>query len=395
MGGKSGWDRSGGKKAIMDRIVFWQRIVSPHMFSLASALKDEGYEVRYVAEELMSRQRSEMGWKSEKPEDVEVILIEDKAHIHRIIADVPSDTVHLVQGVFSNGIMESVRRALKSNGAKWGAIMETVDERSWKWPLKRLVYRSRLWRWAVRPDFVLAIGERTSDWVTARGFPKNLIFPMTYFIQLPSGEDGPRQVSKNRFRIGFIGRLIPLKRVELVVDALAGLSDYAFEFVIIGSGPLASTIEKLAVEKLGENGFSMRGMLSMDKTRAILTDLDCLVLPSDHDGWGAVVTEALMAGVPAICSDACGSSEAVKASGVGGVFPKGDVRALQNFLKQAMDKGPPTADERKRLAQWARCFGPEAGAAYITGILASVYEMGPRPNPPWQSVFPRLGGGIG
>jgi hypothetical protein len=42
--------------------VFWQRIVSPHMAGLARELADRGATVTYVAERLVSEERSSMGW---------------------------------------------------------------------------------------------------------------------------------------------------------------------------------------------------------------------------------------------------------------------------------------------------------------------------------------------
>ena len=67
----------------------------------------------------------------------------------------------------------------------------------------------------------------------------------------------------------------------------------------------------------------------------LMSSADCLILPSRHDGWGAVVSEALMVGTPVICSDACGSAGVVHASGVGGVFRSGDHCALTAELAVA------------------------------------------------------------
>ena len=50
----------------------------------------------------------------------------------------------------------------------------------------------------------------------------------------------------------------------------------------------------------------------MSKIGNTIYQADNLVLPSSHDGWGAVTTEALMVGTPVICSDTCGSSLIVK-----------------------------------------------------------------------------------
>ena len=42
----------------------------------------------------------------------------------------------------------------------------------------------------------------------------------------------------------------------------------------------------------------------------------------------AVVSEALLIGIPVICSDTCGSSVIVKASGFGGIFPSNNQKVL-------------------------------------------------------------------
>src|SRR5690606_39252629 len=115
----------------------------------------------------------------------------------------------------------------------------------------------------------------------------------------------------------------------------------------------------------------------------LMAEADCLVLPSRHDGWGAVVSEALMAGTPALASDRCGSASAVRASGCGGTFPAGDAEALAALLRDAMAKGRHARDRRTALATWARCLGATAGAAYLDAILHHVHGEGARPQPPW------------
>ena len=111
-----------------------------------------------------------------------------------------------------------------------------------------------------------------------------------------------------------------------------------------------------------------------------------LVLPSLHDGWGAVVSEALIAGTPVICSDACGSAGVVEASGVGCVFPSGDVEALSACLSQMLSTGPLDDVRRQQLAAWAHALGVSAGAVYLRSILDSNGSQPSRPSPPWLSL---------
>lgn len=116
----------------------------------------------------------------------------------------------------------------------------------------------------------------------------------------------------------------------------------------------------------------------------MLLQADCLVLPSRYDGWGAVVSEALMAGTPVICSDRCGAVEVVYASKVGGVFPADNLDALIDMLARQYALGVQTTASRKGLAEWARCLGANAGALYLAQLLDYPSGSGNRLCPPWQ-----------
>ncbi|MEM7429744.1 MAG: glycosyltransferase, partial [Pseudomonadota bacterium] len=111
---------------------------------------------------------------------------------------------------------------------------------------------------------------------------------------------------------------------------------------------------------------------------------DCLVLPSEYDGWGAVVSEALLAGVPAICSDACGAAEAVRGSHRGGIFRSGDAADLAGLLRQQLQAGAPDRPERQTIAAWAEAsLSGAAGGQYLTDILRSAFGQSPAPKAPW------------
>ena len=109
----------------------------------------------------------------------------------------------------------------------------------------------------------------------------------------------------------------------------------------------------------------------MSKVPVQINQADCLVLPSYHDGWGAASSEALMMGIPVICSDTCGSSVVVKASGVGGVFLSNNIMSLAAILKKQYKIGKLSLNKRKKIFKWAKCLGAKAGAKYLNQILTS------------------------
>ena len=92
--------------------------------------------------------------------------------------------------------------------------------------------------------------------------------------------------------------------------------------------------ESLAASLL-PNRVQWFGKFPMSEVAKKMADADCLVLPSLHDGWGAVVSEALIAGTPVICSDACGSAGVVEAS-VWVVFSQWRCRgSFRSFISNA------------------------------------------------------------
>lgn len=93
-----------------------------------------------------------------------------------------------------------------------------------------------------------------------------------------------------------------------------------------------------------------------------------------------------MAGVPAICSDACGASVAVRASGYGGVFASLDQTGLIALLQHESQCGRPSLGDRQALSAWAACLGAETGADYLLKIFDHVEQRGARPAPPWTEA---------
>lgn len=116
----------------------------------------------------------------------------------------------------------------------------------------------------------------------------------------------------------------------------------------------------------------------------LLDASDLLVLPSRWDGWGAVVNEALMRGVPVLCSDRCGAASLVRHNEQGEVFPTGSVTGLRDALARRISAGKKTQESTRVLRAWAHAITGESAADYLLSILASVYADQRRPAPPWS-----------
>lgn len=369
----------------MADIWFWQRIVTPHMAGLAVALAKQGHVVTYAAEEQMSEQRAQQGWQPPSLDGVHLRIVSNATRVLSAVADAAVGSIHICQGIRANGLVSVAQEAIRKRNLRYWIVMETVKDHGWDGPIKRLLYRAQFARWRPRFQGVLAIGWQTTDWVVARGVPAKMVFPFAYFLPDAATSIMGKPSAVSPFRFLFVGRFVELKRLDLLIEALGNLAasnSRDFQLQVIGSGPLGASLRKHAECVLGQR-LDWVGGLPMARVREAMAKADCVVLPSRYDGWGAVVSEALLAGTPAIASDTCGAAGVVMASQTGGVFPAGQIRPLQDLLDKALSAGSITSQQRRQLAKWSTCLGAEAGASYLNAIIRHRPGKETPPTPPW------------
>lgn len=126
------------------------------------------------------------------------------------------------------------------------------------------------------------------------------------------------------YRVGFLGRLDPVKRVPALLEAVSGLADIHVD--LFGEGADRPRIER-EIDRL-----EMRGRVTLHGAVAsphqALAAIDVLVLPSQAEGFGLVLIEAMAAGVPVVATDVPGIRDVVDDGRTGQLVPLGDRAAL-------------------------------------------------------------------
>ena len=132
----------------------------------------------------------------------------------------------------------------------------------------------------------------------------------------------------------YVGRLVPQKQVDFLLRAYAPLKD-RMRLVVVGEGECRSELESMDRE-LGLNVI-FTGRKSGEDLLAWYVLGDILLLPSRVEAFGAVVNEALMAGMVCIVSDRAGSNDLI-AEDAGAVLPV-DTPARWTIAIQEMISG--------------------------------------------------------
>jgi glycosyltransferase involved in cell wall biosynthesis len=116
-------------------------------------------------------------------------------------------------------------------------------------------------------------------------------------------------------RILFAGRLVPYKGADMLIEAFARLARRErtgpLELVIAGDGPQRPVLESLARESGVGNMVRFTGRLAPAQMPAVFGEADLFAFPSIREFGGAVVMEAMAAGLPCVVVDHGGIGEYV------------------------------------------------------------------------------------
>lgn len=133
----------------------------------------------------------------------------------------------------------------------------------------------------------------------------------------------------------FLGELTFRKRLDLVITATKNFK-FDYKILVVGDGELRQELaDSLSNEQ--KEKFSFLGKVPYEKVFEYLNKSDYLILPSNHDGFGMVVVEALSAGIPVIGSSAVMSAvEFVEDDKNGWIFESGNDEDLKICMKKAI-----------------------------------------------------------
>lgn len=185
---------------------------------------------------------------------------------------------------------------------------------------------------------------------------------------IPNGVDADSFATRQTFMANgklnllFVGRLIPRKGVDYLVQAIQGLQDV--RLTIVGDGPMLEELENAA----SDLDVHFTGPMDHEDLKAIYPQHDVFVLPSLNEGMSNTVLEAMAAGLPLIVTDTGGTGELVDGNGF--VVPKSDSDAIRASIVKFLDNRItlPTKGRRSRELAMGMAWDK------IAGMYGDIYK---------------------
>lgn len=358
-------------------VFFWQNCISPHQVPYIRRISEDERVGRVVliAPRVDYEERKEMGWNANDMlhgSQLEYYVKPSQGKIEELMLFEPAHSIHLFSGI--RGDAETFQFFLKSRQypLKRGFIQEppyTYDKPLWAHYV-RFFLQDR--KFIKDFDYVFAIGEDAVSYF--RSWSKRWkVVPFIYCVE----ESPIYSFAKDKqLSVCYVGSLSRRKNVSVLLKAI---QDIPCHLDIYGEGEERDILKEWVTSHHLDSQVSFHGKVDMKEVTQLMQQHDVLVLPSRYDGWGAVVNEALMSGVYAICSNRCGARLLLNNEQLGSVFKNKDENSLRQQLEYCVHHLDEIRDTVALRRKWSSHIGGKAVAQYMVDSLVKE----DLPQQPW------------
>jgi len=188
-------------------------------------------------------------------------------------------------------------------------------------------------------------------------------------IPLPAYEN-------NRINILFLGRLVPRKGCELLLQSIKLLSKQnglpPFHVIICGKGPLAPKIRKYITKNKLQEYVTLVGFVSEEDKPGYYASADISVFPSSGgESFGIVLLEAMASGKAAVLAGDNPGYHTVMSPKQELLFDPYNANALSDLLGQYVRH----AKVRERAQNWGEKYAKDFDVTVVGEKLEAIYDQ--------------------
>jgi glycosyltransferase involved in cell wall biosynthesis len=154
------------------------------------------------------------------------------------------------------------------------------------------------------------------------------------------------------WQILYVGQLIPIKRVDVLLQAVSQISAPVIVKLVYQNAELESELRLLA-SKLGiGDAVHFLGPRKPSELGRLYNQSDLFILPSSCEALPSVVTEAMLCGTPIIATDVGGVR--AQLAGFGALVPPNNPERLKSAIVEAISDYGSIEGQASQMSKYAR-----------------------------------------
>lgn len=274
-----------------------------------------------------------------------------------------------------------------NGGLPWPPGFDRIRRREHEWlSYLRTAYRMLPLSRSTLTDAAAVIAGSRSTWDQIVGscrarcvyIPENAVDPARF-------PDPGKRRPPDRLRAVFLGRLVPYKQPDLLLEAaIPVIRARRLQLTYIGDGPMRRDLEEVVQSQGVQEGVHFSGWIEQREVHRHLGEADVMALPSIREFGGAVALEAMASGAVPIVVDYGGPGELVT-DGTGYRIGMGSRRQILERLRATLEAiaADPAQLGPRREAGYRRVQSSFTWPAKARQVL-EIYRwvLGQRPDRP-------------
>lgn len=372
------------------KIVLWLMSFTLHTADTINEIQNySGEPVTIIVWKELGDFRRQMGWETIPTDNLNIVKLDHKhwwKSGKKILQDYPS-AFHVFWGFWAVRayfilILTALRRGLKVSianepysltptgynyeGTFWINQIKAIGRPLLYKAARFLLYSiSKYKKPCIFPLSIIA-----KEQFLEAGFQLETLYPFGYFVKKRVVPIKNSAFKTDKLRLIFVGNVIKRKGIDIAIAAVQKLNEQhkAISLDLYGSGQIDAYIPN------GLDYITYRGMIPNPMVQETIAKYDMLILPSRHDGWGVVVNEALLHGVPVVVSDQVGAKCIVEKMKAGIVFKSGDSDDLCNKLVSIINNIDSLEIFSKNAEELSPEIYPDKAAQYFVNCLRHYFE---------------------
>lgn len=341
-------------------------------------------EVDIIAVDAISKEREKMGWYVDINNDSDqcrYYVHPDDVQIRELFAKDVEDCIHFFAGIraypyvfhaFKMSLNYQIRRGIITERPYTYAFGRKNGKPLWLHRIRAYIQDRKYYH---SIDYVFGFGEEAVRYYCSL-YSKWKVFSFAYCTKQPDILIS-KQLENEKVRFLFVGSLSRRKNPDLIIRSAQKLNEQVV-VDFIGNGKMEKKMKAMVGKNTSRCKFNLLGVKGNQEIHHIMDGYDVLILPSVHDGWGAVVNEALQTGLYVIISDCCGAKELVGSTSRGVIFKQGDQISLCDAMMKTISNIKQIRAQKDSRRAWAvNHISGSVIAKYMIDCIKGVQSVAP------------------